>query len=93
MGGGWGKQGSGIPLSERVRGGAPRETSLPACPTRHCWVSGAVDDHGVKRPGLLVEWRQVGTSWEGRVVYAANLRPGEWCLVEEWLPAPLLSPL
>jgi hypothetical protein len=56
-------------------------------------VSGAVDDHGVKRPGLLVEWRQVGTSWEGRVVYAANLRPGEWCLVEEWLPAPLLSPL
>ncbi len=93
MGGGWGKQGSGIPLSERVRGGASPEMSLPACPTRHCWVSGSVDDLGVKRPGLLVEWRQVGTSWEGRVVYAANLRPGEWCLVEEWLPAPLLSPL
>jgi hypothetical protein len=93
VGGGWGRQGSGIPLSERVRGGAPREATLPACPARHCWVSGAVDDHGVKRPGLLVEWRQVGTGWEGRVVYAANLRPGEWSLVDEWLPAPLLSPL
>jgi hypothetical protein len=93
VGGGWGKQGSGIPLSERVRGGAAPEPALPACPARHCWVSGAVDDHGVKRPGLLVEWRQVGSSWEGRVVYAANLRPGEWCLVEEWLPAPLLSPI
>ena len=93
MGGGWGKQGSGIPLSERVRAGATQEASLPACPTRHCWVSGAVDDLGVKRPGLLVEWRQVGSGWEGRVVYAAHLRPGEWCLVEEWLPAPLLSPL
>ena len=28
------------------------------CPARHCWVSDAADDGGVKRPGLLVEWRQ-----------------------------------
>jgi hypothetical protein len=26
------------------------------------------------------------------VVYAAELRVGEWSLVEEWLPSTLLSP-
>lgn len=95
MAGGWGKQGSGIPLSDRVRSGAPRphETPAPACPARHCWVGDAADGHGVKRPGLLLEWRQASAGWEGRVVYAASLRPGEWCLVEEWLPAALLTPL
>ncbi len=67
------------------------------CPARHCWVSGAVDAEGVKRPGLLLEWRQVAGRWEGRVTYAARLRPfeanGGWLLVEEWLPAELLTPL
>jgi hypothetical protein len=62
------------------------------CPMRHCWVSGAADEAGVKRPGLLVEWRAAGTAWEGRVVYAAELRTGVWALVEEWLPASLLAP-
>ena len=62
MGGGWGKQGSGIPLSERVRAGAAPSSSPPAgpsgapesCPARQWWVDDAVDGHGVKRPGLLV---------------------------------------
>jgi hypothetical protein len=62
------------------------------CPARHCWVAGSVDDAGVKRPGLLVEWRSAGSGWEGRVVYAAQLRAGTWLLVEEWVPAALLSP-
>jgi hypothetical protein len=62
------------------------------CPARHCWVSGAVDDLGVKRPGLLVEWRAAASGWEGRVLYAAELRAGQWAVVEEWLPAALLSP-
>ena len=93
MGGGWGKQGSGIPMSERVRAGA----AAPAhpgevCPTRHCWVADAADGLGVKRPGLLVEWRLTGTAWEGRVVYAVRLRPDAWQLVEEWLPAAQLTP-
>ena len=68
----------------------------PDCPARHCWVSGAVDAEGVKRPGLLLEWRQVAGRWEGRVTYAARLRPleanGGWLVVEEWLPAELLTP-
>jgi len=104
MGGGWAKRGTGVPLAQRVRGdqrGAaapdPREPVGPDCPARHCWVAGAVDAEGVKRPGLLLEWRQVRGRWEGRVTYVARLRPfeanGGWLVVEEWLPAELLTPL
>ncbi len=98
MAGGWGKQGSGVPLSERVRVGAdavptPHVAAAEGCPARHCWVADAVDGHGIKRPGLLVEWRQVRTGWEGRVIYAAQVRPESWLLAEEWLPAALLTPL
>ena len=95
MAGGWGKRGSGIPLSQRVRPGhvaGPPPPVPDPCPARHCWVADA-DGHGVKRPGLLVEWRRSEVGWEGRVVYVARLRPGAWQLVEEWLPAALLTPL
>jgi len=92
MAGGWGKQGSGIPLSQRVRPGMPAPAAEDPCPARHCWVADAADRRGVKRPGLLVEWRQTDGAWEGRVVYAVRLRPDTWQLVEEWLPAALLTP-
>lgn len=78
----------GVPLSERVRQGTVRDD----CPARHVWVSDTADRSGVKRPGLLVEWRQSGGLWEGRVVYVAQLRSGSWALVEEWMPAALLAP-
>ena len=92
MGGGWSKRGSGVPLADRVRSDRPPPVDpAEACPARHCWVSGAVDAEGVKRPGLLLEWRQVRGRWEGRVTYVARLRPleadGGWLVVEEWLPA------
>jgi hypothetical protein len=94
MAGGMGGRG-GIPMSRRVRLSST-SAGLPGvpdeCPARHCWVAGAVDDAGTKRPGLLVEWRSGADGWEGRVVYAALLRPGGWLLVEEWLPSSLLSP-
>lgn len=96
MAGGAGKQGSGVPLAERIRPGAPAAGApapVEVCPARHCWVADAVDAQGVKRPGLLVEWRQVSAGWEGRVAYAAQLRAGSWLLVEEWVPAALLTPL
>ena len=47
----------------------------------------AADGRGVKRPGLLVEWRDLDGRWQGRVVYVGLLRSGAWALVEEWLPA------
>lgn len=81
--------GRGIPMSRRVQLTAGLHDG---CPARHCWVSGGVDDVGVKRPGLLVEWRVAAAGWEGRVVYAAELRAGQWALVEEWLSAALLTP-
>jgi hypothetical protein len=100
MAGGMNKRGRGYPLTERVRVGQPAPADGAAgagapddtCPTRHCWVSGAIDGLGVKRPGLLFEWRQTPGGWEGRVVYSALLRPGVWLGVEEWLPASQLTP-
>jgi hypothetical protein len=86
----------GIPLEQRTRAGssAPGPASDDdACPARHCWVAGALDAEGVKRPGLLVEWRQAERGWEGRVLYCARLRRDTWMVVEEWVPADLLTPL
>lgn len=60
-------------------------------PGRHCWISLPVDG-STPRPGLLLEWRQVVRGrWEGRVVYVAQLRPGRWAVVEEWVAAELLT--
>jgi hypothetical protein len=61
---------------------------------RHCWVLDSADRQGVKRAGLLLEWRRspVDASREGRVVYLAQLRPEGWASVEEWIPAALLEP-
>jgi hypothetical protein len=103
-GGGWSK-GGGVPLRDRVRVGGPRPSLAPTagqppgqplgqpCPARHCWVADAVDGDGEKRPGLLVEWRQAGSGWEGRVIYVARVRDRSWALVEEWLPQELLAPV
>jgi hypothetical protein len=91
--GGYG--GSGVPLHARARSGgvgpAPAPPGEP-CPVKHCWVTVPVDGGG-PRPGLLLEWRKDGGGrWEGRVVYAAELRPGRWATVEEWLGEGLLDP-
>ena len=107
MAGGMNKRG-GVPLGERRRAASSPPAAAPpvpplsppsspraeACPVRHCWVGDAADARGTKRPGLLVEWRRAPSDgrWQGRVVYAAALRPGEWALVEEWLPADVLAP-
>ncbi len=83
----------GLPLGERIALSRPTAAPEPdEGPARHCWVGDAVDALGVKRPGLLVEWRSGREGWEGRVVYVARLRPQGWVVVEEWLPAALLTP-
>jgi hypothetical protein len=81
-------------LKDRVRAGQQQElpgSSVPMAseqPGRHCWITLPVDG-SQPRPGL--EWRRSGHLWEGRVVYAAQLRPGRWATVEEWVPAELLT--
>jgi len=93
--GGYG-HGAGIPLKDRVRAGQRQEPPAngallgPDQPGRHCWITLPVDG-SQPRPGLLLEWRRAGHLWEGRVVYAAQLRPGRWATVEEWVPAELLT--
>ncbi len=83
------KRGGGIPMAERVSLGRGQASVSPA---RHCWVLDPADRSGVRRPGLLLEWRRAGTGdWTGRVVYAAELRPGEWAAVEEWISSSLLD--
>jgi hypothetical protein len=57
---------------------------------RHCWVRDPPDAPGIW-PGLLVEWRQRGGSWQGRVAYTVTGPHGP-ALVETWLPAARLEP-
>ncbi len=57
---------------------------------RHCWVRDPPEAAGVW-PGLLVEWRQRGGSWQGRVAYTVTGPHGP-ALVESWLPAARLEP-
>ena len=84
----------GVPLHARTRPAVDAPSPVAprgAGPAKHCWVRAPVDAGGT-RPGLLLEWRKDADGrWEGRVVYAAELRPGVWATVEEWLAADLLS--
>ncbi|MDP3968075.1 MAG: hypothetical protein Q8Q02_07315 [Nocardioides sp.] len=96
MAGGYGR-GAGIPLKDRVRVDQPTEPAQQPVtaagsghPGRHCWVSMPVDASH-PRPGLLLEWRRAGHVWEGRVAYVAQLRPGRWATVEEWISSELLT--
>ncbi|MGY1804086.1 hypothetical protein ACI78T_12495 [Blastococcus sp. SYSU D00922] len=57
---------------------------------RHCWVHDPPDAPGIW-PGLLVEWRQRGGGWQGRVAYTVTGPHGP-ALVETWLPAARLEP-
>ena len=63
---------------------APREANSPV---RRCWVT---DEHG-RQPGLLLEWRRTLAGWQGRVVRPVR-EEGCWVVVEEWLPAAMLTP-
>jgi hypothetical protein len=87
MAGGMRKRGGfGAPMAQRV---ALRDAVDP-CPARHCWVIDPADHSGHQRPGLLVEWHHTDDEWLGRVLYLAQMRPGEWTTLEEWLPVTSL---
>ncbi len=83
------RSGDGPTMATRV---ARSQSGESNCPMRHVWVADAADRAGVKRPGLLVEWRKgpLG-SWEALVFYGAELRSGQWAVVQEWVSEALLS--
>lgn len=56
---------------------------------RHCWVNDGTTPR-LRAPGLLVEWRQLGGAWQGRVAYVV-VDDGAATLVEAWLPASQLE--
>jgi hypothetical protein len=83
MAGGMRQRGDRRTLAERIHGDpAPS----PPSPVKPCWVT---DGHGCN-PGLLLEWRQVASGWQGRVVRPVRDGAG-WVVVEEWLPAQVLA--
>jgi len=92
----------GISLADRAAGsGVPAGPAAPEAPDRgprrpagqghgrHCWVRDPPDAPGIW-PGLLVEWRQRGDGWHGRVAYTVVGEHGP-VLVEAWLPAEQLK--
>ena len=80
---------SGVPVPESAT--APAYTAAgDGGEGRHCWVRDPPDCPGTW-PGLLVEWRQRGGAWQGRVAYTVTGPHGP-VLVESWLPAARLEP-
>lgn len=79
--------GSGVGAEERPGGYAAAGDGGEG---RHCWVRDPPDAPGTW-PGLLVEWRQRGGGWQGRVAYTVTGPHGP-ALVETWLPAARLEP-
>jgi hypothetical protein len=83
--------GAGTPAPPAAPAPTPALSSDGGPPAgRHCWVHEPPDAPGTW-PGLLVEWRQGTTGWQGRVSYAVT-RPHGPALVEAWLPASRLEP-
>jgi hypothetical protein len=90
----------GRSLSERAAASGVAVPEVPPGPSyaaagdggegRHCWVRDPPEATGIW-PGLLVEWRQRGGSWQGRVAYTVTGPHGP-ALVESWLPAARLEP-
>jgi hypothetical protein len=87
---------SGRSLGERAANSGVRPGPDPALSRpvpaegRHCWVHDPPQAAGTW-PGLLVEWRQDGGVWQGRVVFTVSGPHGP-ALVEAWLPADRLQP-
>lgn len=57
-------------------------------PVRHCWYDGP----NGRQAALLLDWRNVGGQFDGRIAVAAD-EPGiGWGIVEMWVTAGMLSP-
>ncbi len=80
-------------------GASNRDRTEVARP-RPVWVdiTGHWYDEKDWRPGLLLEWRQVGTKqnttrWEGLVVYAIGGGQLPWSLTQAWLREGTVRPM
>ena len=82
--------GTEVPAGRPVRTRAVRAAAGDGGEGRHCWVRDPPEFPGIW-PGLLVEWRQRGGSWQGRVAYTVTGPHGP-ALIETWLPAARLEP-
>ena len=82
MAGGYGRSDQGNLADRLAAQRAPRQ--VHRSPARHCFVDG--------EPALLVEWRQRGSSWEGRVVSMAWVDAVGWASLERWLPQEDITP-
>lgn len=85
--GSYGSMADRVARSQEAATGPPGPDPGPLS-IKHCWVTTGAGHHA----GLLLEWRNVAGTWEGRVVHPV-LDPDGWVLVEEWLPAGLLDPV
>jgi len=57
-------------------------------PVRHCWYDGP----NGRQAALLLEWRNVGGHYDGRIAVAAKEQGIGWGIVEMWVSAGMLSP-
>ena len=79
---------SPVPEAAARRRRTPRPATAARAGTAGCATRPRRPASG---PGLLVEWRQRGGSWQGRVAYTVTGPHGP-ALVESWLPAARLEP-
>lgn len=68
-------------LREPARGPEPP-------PVRHCWYDGP----NGRQAALLLEWRNVGGHYDGRIAVAAEEPVVGWGIVEMWVSSSMLSP-
>lgn len=54
-------------------------TDVTALPIRHCWYD---SPHG-RQAALLLEWRNTGGHYDGRIAVVA-FEPDGWGIVEMW---------
>jgi hypothetical protein len=70
---------------------------MPSQPPFHVTVSvTGFQSAGDTSPGILLEWRDTGSGWEGYVIYARTYSTGHglaYQVTQAWTPARFIRPL
>ena len=56
---------------------------------RHCWHDGP----NGRQAALLLQWRNIGGRYDGRIAVAAQEPGAGWGIVEMWVGGAMLSPV